>query len=283
MSATIIVDQGVKAYMDYHRANSRKNTVRGFAYTLEKFRDLFSGLDITAVTESDVATFLEILTDGLSTSTKSNRVGQLSAFFNFVKDTFDVDFTNPCTKGIIKKLYRRPRHVPPDLLDKEIVDEIIFRAWGEDRIMLELMGRAAMRIGEVLSMRPRNLNVEVNTISIEQPKSGRQGEVVYVPQKMMRKVDEYVRENKIAANDLVFSMSYSTAFRMVRQKGRDAGVRLRPHDLRRHAATQASRSGIPLEMVSKVILRHADLTTTQRYLGQVSVAEASRMIESLLG
>jgi hypothetical protein len=36
-------------------------------------------------------------------------------------------------------------------------------------------------------------------------------------------------------------------------------------------------------MVSKVILRHADLATTQRYLGQVSVAEASRMIESLLG
>lgn len=35
--------------------------------------------------------------------------------------------------------------------------------------------------------------------------------------------------------------------------------------------------------VNKVILRHADIATTQRYLGKVSTAEANRMIESLLG
>ena len=42
---------------------------------------------------------------------------------------------------------------------------------------------------------------------------------------------------------------------------------MNPHDLRRHAATFASRSGTPIEIVSKVILRHASLSTTQRYLG----------------
>jgi len=277
------VEQGVKAYMDYHQANSRPNTIRAFSYTLGKFADLFSGIDITAVTESDLSTFLEILTDGLSSATKNNRVCHLSAFFNFVKDVFDLDFTNPCSRGIIKKLYKKPRCVSPELLDKEVVDEIIYRANGRDRLMLELMGRAAMRVGEVLSIRPRDLNIEVSTISIEQPKSGRQGEFVYVPQKMMRRLDDYVRVKRIAAGERIFPISYSTAFRMVKEHGQAVGVSLRPHDLRRHAATQASRAGIPLEMVSKVILRHADLTTTQRYLGQVSVAEASRMIESLLG
>jgi integrase/recombinase XerD len=43
------------------------------------------------------------------------------------------------------------------------------------------------------------------------------------------------------------------------------GLHLRPHDLRRHAAIYASRSGIPIEIVSNMILRHADLSTTQRY------------------
>ena len=80
-----------------------------------------------------------------------------------------------------------------------------------------------------------------------------------------------------------FPISYTTAYRMVKRLGGNVGVKLRPHDLRRHAATQASRSGVPLEMVSKVILRHADIATTQRYLGKISVAEASRMIESWLG
>jgi integrase/recombinase XerD len=63
--------------------------------------------------------------------------------------------------------------------------------------------------------------------------------------------------------------------------GNMVGIKLRPHDLRRHAATYASRSGVPLEIVSKVILRHAVLSTTQRYLGKVSDHEAIRWIESL--
>jgi integrase len=57
----------------------------------------------------------------------------------------------------------------------------------------------------------------------------------------------------------------------------------RPHDLRRHAVTYASRSGAPLEIVSKVILRHASLSTTQVYLGKVSDIEAIRWIENIYG
>ena len=60
-------------------------------------------------------------------------------------------------------------------------------------------------------------------------------------------------------------------------------VHLRPHDLRRHAATYASRSGIPIEIVSKVILRHSNLATTQRYLGKINDVEAKRWIENLYG
>ncbi len=62
-----------------------------------------------------------------------------------------------------------------------------------------------------------------------------------------------------------------------------AGVHGRPYALRRHAATYASRSGVPIEIVSKVIMRHANLATTQRYLGKVSVVEAIRWIENIHG
>jgi hypothetical protein len=53
---------------------------------------------------------------------------------------------------------------------------------------------------------------------------------------------------------------------------------LNPHDLRRHAATYASRAGTPIEIVSKVILRHANLSTTQRYLGKIGDTEAVRCV-----
>jgi integrase/recombinase XerD len=61
------------------------------------------------------------------------------------------------------------------------------------------------------------------------------------------------------------------------------GVRVRPHDLRRHAATYASRSGTPIEIVVKVLLRHSNLSTTQRYLGKISDAEAMRWPDNLHG
>ena len=50
-------------------------------------------------------------------------------------------------------------------------------------------------------------------------------------------------------------------------------VKISPHDLRRHSATYASRNGVPLEIIYKVILRHQDLKTSQIYLGKISDTE----------
>ncbi len=57
--------------------------------------------------------------------------------------------------------------------------------------------------------------------------------------------------------------------------------KVKAHDLRRHAATYASRSGVPIEIVSKVILQHTNLPTTQIYLGKVPDTESMRWIENL--
>lgn len=70
---------------------------------------------------------------------------------------------------------------------------------------------------------------------------------------------------------------------MVKKAGELVGIELKPHDLRRQAATYASRSGTPMEIVRKVILRHADLPVTQRYLGNVNASEAIRWMETLYG
>jgi integrase/recombinase XerD len=68
---------------------------------------------------------------------------------------------------------------------------------------------------------------------------------------------------------------------MVIKAGQAVGIHLRPHDLRRHSATFASRSGVPIEIVSKIILRHSNLSTTQRYLGKITDTEAMKWIENL--
>ena len=78
----------------------------------------------------------------------------------------------------------------------------------------------------------------------------------------------------------------------MKKAGNLVGVHVRPNDLRRHAATYASRSGTQLEIVSKVLLRHSNLaTTTQRYLsghnkrrgGYAVDRQPARLIKTLAG
>jgi hypothetical protein len=88
------------------------------------------------------------------------------------------------------------------------------------------------------------------------------------PQKISDRLREYIQDKGIGPENRISPIACNAAMIMVKKAGELAGVNLRPHDLRRHAATLASRSGTPIEIVSKVILRHAHLSTTQRYLGK---------------
>ena len=69
----------------------------------------------------------------------------------------------------------------------------------------------------------------------------------------------------------------------MRKLGEKIGIQIRPHDLRRYSATYASRKGIPLEVVSKVLLRHQDIKITQMYLGKITDTEAIKWMDVLHG
>ncbi len=171
---------------------------------------------------------------------------------------------------------------PPAIHEKETIDEIIFRTTKvRNRLILELMARGGMRVGEVLHLAAKD--VEDQKLTIRNPKSGKLSEVVFIPKKLADRLKDYIKGRAIDGDQRIFRISYTAARVMVRKAGTLVGVHLRPHDLRRHAATYASRSGVPVEIVSKVILRHANLSTTQRYLGKVSDVEAVRWIENLYG
>ena len=123
-------------------------------------------------------------------------------------------------------------------------------------------------------------DVEGRKLTLRDPKSGKQLEVVFIPQKVADRLKEYIDQKGIGPNERIFPLTYQGARAVVVKAGNLVGIHLRPHDLRRHAATHASRAGTPIEIVSKVILRHANLSTTQRYLGKVSDVEALRWIEN---
>lgn len=148
-----------------------------------------------------------------------------------------------------------------DIIEKDVIDEIIFKTdKPRNHLMLELMARGGMRVGEVLKLTPRD--VQDRKLTLRDPKSGKEREHVFIPQKVADRLKEYIRDKNIQPNQRIFPICYEAARTMVKKAGEKIGIRLRPHDLRRFAATYASRSGVPIEIVSKVILRHANLSTT---------------------
>lgn len=258
------VSQASKSWLDYHRAHSKENTIRTYEFTITKFNQNFANRNLNEVTTDDILDFMTQITEGRKPQTKRIRFSHLTAFFNFMKNNFDCDFKSPCDSPMLRKLFRPKVTVHWDIIEKETVDEIIFRTNNlRNRLMLELMARGGMRIGEVLKL--KSDDIQDRKLILKDPKSGKELEIIFVPQKVADRLKEYVRQKKIGPNKRIFPICYEAAREMVKKAGNMVGIRLRPHDLRRHAATFASRSNVPLEIISKIILRHRHISTTKSF------------------
>jgi len=253
------VSKAVTYCFEYHRTNSKKNSIRPYVFVLSRLDSQFGDRELGSITSDEILSFLNQITEGAKQSTKRSRYSCLASFFNFIKNAVDPKLQNPCSTPMLRKLFKPAKIAHWTILEKEVVDEIIFRTTNpRNRLMLELMARGGMRVSEVLKL-----------------------EVVFIPQKVADRLKGYCEQKGIGPDQRIFPLTYQGARAVVNKAGKLVGIHLRTHDLRRHAATHASRSGIPIEIVSKIILRHANLSTTQRYLGKVSDTEALRWIENL--
>ena len=276
------VSEAAKLFLEYHKSHSKENSVRAYNLILTQLLEEFGGENLEEITTERVLSFLNRITEGRKRQTKKTRYTHLLSFFNFIKNHIAQDFRNPCDTPMLKKLFRARPSYHWNIIEKETVDEIIFRtSKPRNRLILELMARGGMRISEVLKLTPSDINGR--RLTLRDPKSGREQEFVFIPQKLADRLKDYIREKGIQPNQSNFPICYEASREMVAKAGSVVGIHLRPHDLRRHAATYASRSGVPIEIISKIILRHSNLSTTERYLGKISDVEAMKWIDNLYG
>ena len=278
----MVMQEAIKLFKEHQKGAVKRSTLKSYGKFLDRFLERFSANEVFSVSADQIGRFLEECTEGLSRSTRHLRYAQIKAFFNYVIEVTEVNAKNPCNAVMLAKTYKNAPHRPRKILDKETVDELIFNARSvRDRLILELQARCGLRIGEVLNLRVSDLSGR--KILIEDPKSGRDAEVAFMPEHIAGRLAEYVAGKQLPPEDRVFPLCYTTVRNLVVGLGKKLNVKISPHDLRRHSATYASRNGVPLEIISKIILRHQDLKTTQIYLGKISDTEAIRWMDILHG
>jgi integrase/recombinase XerD len=272
----------LKIFRDYQKANLKPSTAGGYTYLLDNFEALFGEKDLKSINSEDAYHFLEIITENSSKSSKRHRYSQLKAFFNFVISNYLPDLKNPLDSPFMRKMFPLPKPKQREVISKAIIDEVIFNSQSlRDRLILEIQSRCGARIGEVLRIRVKD--IDGRKIIVQNPKSGKERGAIFMPEQVADRLRVYIQEKALRDQDRVFNLSYATARKMINKLGEKVGIKLKPHDLRRHSATFASRNGVPLELISKVLLRHQDLKTTQLYLGRVSDSEAIRWMDILHG
>jgi integrase/recombinase XerD len=74
---------------------------------------------------------------------------------------------------MLKKLFRPEKLAQWQIHEKETIDEIIFRTTKvRNRLMLELMARGGMRVGEVLKLAAMDVDDQKLTIKNPKPPKG---------------------------------------------------------------------------------------------------------------
>ena len=252
------IQDAIELFEKHQKSTVKKSTIKSYGKFLDKVQKRFYGQEVVSVSADDISKFLEECTDNLNRSTRHLRYAQMKAFFNYVIEACDLNIKNPCNATLLFKTFKNVYHRPRKILDRETVDEIIFNSRSvRDRLILELQARCGLRIGEVLNLRASD--VSSRKLIIQEPKSGRDAEVAFMPEHIAARLAEYIVAKQLSLDDRVFPLCYTTMRNLVTGLGKKLNVKISPHDLRRHSATYASRNGVPLEIISKVILRHQDL------------------------
>jgi integrase/recombinase XerD len=153
------LSRAIAIWLEYHKSHSRENTLKAYQAALDTFPAEFGDRKISEISPEEILLFLNRVTEGEKPQTRRTRYAHLAAFFNFIRNNFDSDFRNPCDTPPMKRLFRNRAPARWNTIDKDTMDEVIFKTVkSRNRLMLELMARGGMRIGEVLKLTPNDIN-----------------------------------------------------------------------------------------------------------------------------
>jgi integrase/recombinase XerD len=271
------------AYLTHLTVERRlaRNSVEGYA------RDL-SGLDgfavkqgktVDALTRVDLERHVrDLMAEGRSPRSVARAVACYRGFYRVL--VIDGHLTvNPADDLRPPRAWKvLPRYLAVEDVDRLIEQPVVNTPRGlRDRALIELLYATGMRVSELLSLRPADVNLEASYLTCSG--KGSKQRIVPIGDEAADWVKKYLRESRPAllgkrTSARLFvnakgggpGLTRVGFWKILKTYARQAGLTktLSPHMLRHSFATHLLERGADLRAI-QMMLGHADLSTTQIY------------------
>jgi integrase/recombinase XerD len=148
------------------------------------------------------------------------------------------------------------------------------------RTVLSVLYGSGVRVSEAVQLKPRDIDARRNVLWVRQGK-GRRDRQTLLPAKLLDLLRQYWRIHRpgewlFPASDQKRPIPPKTIYLACRSAAQAAGIKksVHPHSLRHAFATHLLESGTNLRTI-QILLGHANLETTARYLQVADVAVRS--------
>jgi len=263
----------VEEYLrDQHRRHCRPNTLRSTLTSIDIFLSFVraSGKShLEEITREDLFAFIEHEQDrGMKPLTVNTRVRILKAFIRFLADKVVVPSDIVSRRLRVKVPDSLPRAMDPEDVTRfvSVIDST------RDRAMMLVLLRTGMRIGELLNLMVREVNLKERKVEIYEAEKTQVGRVVYLSEDARVALQAWLKERD-PDKKLVFyaqgrpSMSYNNARMRFSKYLAKAGLSHRGytlHCLRHTCASELLNAGMRLECLQQ-LLGHSSIEMTRRY------------------
>jgi site-specific recombinase XerD len=253
------------------RMNHKPHTLMGSFQAIRGFLGFYSSLgknQLQEIVSDDLEAFVEHEQDrGLKVTSVRTRLNYIWAFLRFLIEQDILDESILRRKIKLRVPDFLPRAIAPGNVRKILASLKETR----DRALILVLLRTGMRIGELLGLKMRDLDVRQKKIHIYEGEKNCLGRVVYLSDDALMALRLWLKKRDKGKEYLFYGLKthicYTTAWNIFTKYLREAGLQHKGytiHSLRHTFASELLNAGMRLECL-QLLLGHHDIEMTRRY------------------
>lgn len=284
-----------KMYCADMETRLREHTMRTKKYIVElKILPYFGNKRVNDITAADIRQWQnELIKMGYSPTYLKTINNQLSAIFNYAVRYYDLK-SNPCVKaGSMGKSKAEEMDFWTGEEFRKFIDSVMNKRLSYMAFMT--LYWTGMRMGELLALNPKDIDLEKRTISITKsyqrlgkkdvitpPKTPKSKRVITIPEFLAADIKDYMDSlYDLQENDRLFLITKYYLEHEMQRGIKESGVkRIRVHDLRHSHASMLIELGFsPLEIANR--LGHEKVETTLNTYAHLYPNKQTKLAERL--